>query len=171
MKYIKPFLAMAILIVFDQITKYLAIVFLKGIDAFPVIRNVFEFVYVENRGAAFGMMQNSTILFLVIGIVVLLVIAFFYIKMPKTKKFNVLRAILIVIASGAVGNMIDRIARHYVVDFIYFKPIDFPVFNVADIYVSLGAIALVIYVLFFLKDDDISLKKKGKKTEGGQDEQ
>ena len=75
------------------------------------------------------------------------------------------------IFAGALGNMIDRIARHYVVDFIYFKPIDFPVFNVADIYVSLGAIALVIYVLLFLKDDDISLKKKGKKTEGGQDEQ
>ena len=76
--------------------------------------------------------------------------------MPDDKKYKVLHALLSMIAAGAIGNMIDRMRLDYVVDFIYFVLINFPIFNVADIYVSLSTVALVILLLFYYKDSDLS---------------
>ena len=76
--------------------------------------------------------------------------------MPDDKKYKVLHALLSMIAAGAIGNMIDRMRLDYVVDFIYFVLINFPIFNVADIYVSLSTVALVILLLFYYKESDLS---------------
>ena len=82
-------------------------------------------------------------------------IAYFIIRLPKEKKFRPLYIDLLFVFSGALGNYIDRISHKYVVDFIYFSIIDFPVFNVADIYITCGFIYLIILLLFIYKDSDL----------------
>lgn len=143
-----------ILIVLDQYTKYIAIAYLKGKDSINIIKGVLELHYLENKGAAFGMLQGQKIFIMFIGIVFLAVLIFCLVKLPNHKKYNKLYIILSVMTAGAIGNMIDRIKLDYVVDFIYFSLIDFPIFNVADIYVTLSVIALVIVILFFYKEED-----------------
>ena len=80
--------------------------------------------------------------------------------MPKSKKFLPLNYIIVFLIAGAVGNYIDRIINHYVVDFIYFSLINFPVFNVADCYVTVSVIILFILILFFYKDEDLDYLKQ-----------
>ena len=139
----------------DQWTKWLAIVHLKGQSAIELVKNVFELHYLENKGAAFGIMQNQQVFFLVSGVFILVVASYIYQKMPQTKRFLLLRLCMILIASGAIGNMIDRLRFQYVIDFLYFKLIDFPIFNVADIYVTVAAIGLIVLILFFYKDEEV----------------
>ncbi len=81
--------------------------------------------------------------------------------MPREKKFVVLDYIIIFLIAGAIGNYIDRMGNNYVVDFLYFSLINFPVFNVADIYVTISVILLLILVLFYYKDEDLEEIKKG----------
>ena len=78
-----------------------------------------------------------------------------YIRMPHTKHFLPLRICLVAIVAGAIGNMIDRVTLHYVIDFFYFKLINFPIFNVADIYATCASILLIILLIFYYKDEDI----------------
>lgn len=157
-------LFLAVFILLDQITKSLAVTYLKEKPAFVIWDNVFEFHYLENRGAAFGMLQNQKILFVIIAVIMLTAIAYILVKLPRTSHYFALEILLVLIASGAVGNMIDRISLGYVVDFFYFKLIDFPIFNVADIYVSVSCVLLAILLLFFYKEQDFAfLKKEGKK--------
>ena len=147
-------LSFIILIVFDQWTKYLAVEHLMNKEPFIIIDGVFQLRYLENRGAAFGMMQGQQTFFLITGIIAVIVLAYVYFKLPWEKRFLPLRAVAMFIAGGAVGNMIDRVALGYVVDFFYFELIDFPIFNVADIYVTVGVALLIIFVLFYYKEDD-----------------
>ena len=152
-----------ILILIDQYTKYLAVIRLKDKAAFNIINGVLEFNYLENKGAAFGMLQNQKVFFIFVAIVILSVIAYVLFKTPDKRKYTVLHVLLSLIAAGAIGNMIDRIRYDYVVDFIYFVLINFPIFNVADIYVSVSTVVLVILLLFYYKEDDlnfISFKQK-----------
>lgn len=150
-------------VLFDQWTKFLAVTHLKDSPSYVIIEDVFELHYLENQGAAFGILQNQQLFFLISGIVVFIAATFFYIRMPHTKRFNLLRVCLVLIISGAIGNMIDRVRLQYVVDFFYFKLIDFPIFNVADIYVTVAAIGLVILILFYYKDEELNeLYKKCK---------
>lgn len=144
----------AVLIVFDQMTKYAAVANLKNQKPFVLIKDVLELRYLENRGAAWGMLQNHQWFFWLITIVFLVVILFFMIRIPKIIYYRPLMITLAVLCAGAVGNFIDRVRQKYVVDFIYFKIIDFPVFNVADICVTLSVIALLILILFHYKDKD-----------------
>ena len=142
------------LVYLDQITKALAVKHLKDQPAFVLMDGVFELHYLENRGAAFGMLQNQKILFVSIAVIILLIIGYLLIKLPRSKHYAILEILLVLIASGAVGNMIDRVQYNYVVDFFYFKLIDFPIFNVADIYVSVSCVVLAILIIFFYKDSD-----------------
>ena len=116
----------------------------------------------ENRGAAFGMLQNQKFFFIFIAVVILAVIVYVLIKTPNQHKYVKLHIALVCIAGGAIGNMVDRLKLDYVVDFLYFSLINFPIFNVADIYVTLSAIALIIVVLFYYKEEDFSLIFTGK---------
>lgn len=145
-----------VFVALDQLTKYLAIIELKGKNPFVLINHVLEFQYLENRGAAFGMLPDQKIFFVIIAIIILFVILFVLIKAPDTKHYHLFRFLLVLIASGAIGNMIDRLVRNYVVDFIYFSLIDFPIFNVADIYVTVATTILIIALLFYYKENDFS---------------
>lgn len=151
---IVDFLIMAALIVLDQYTKYLAVLHLKDRPAFKIIDGVFELNYLENRGAAFGMLQDQKAFFILIACIVLLVIFYVLIKVPYHKKYTPLHPLLVLISAGAIGNMIDRIRLDYVVDFFYFVLINFPIFNVADIYVSVACVLLVLMLLFVYKEED-----------------
>lgn len=151
----------------DQFTKYLAVLHLKGKPSIPILEGILALQYLENKGAAFGMLQNQKIFFIFIEILILFVIGFVLLRMPSHKKYTLMHIVLVLVASGAIGNMIDRIAQDYVVDFIYFELIDFPIFNLADIYVTCATAVFVIVVLFYYKEDDfafLSMKQKMQRT-------
>lgn len=144
-----------LLLAFDQFTKHLAIVSLKNNPAFVLIDGVLELQYLENRGSAFGMLQNQKFFILFVGIVFLAVILFFLFRLPQQKKFCGVHILLSVIIAGGIGNMVDRFRFDYVVDFISFVLIDYPIFNVADIYIVCGTVILFILFLFVFKEKDL----------------
>ena len=152
--YLLSIIIIVIGVVLDQFTKNLAVTHLQDAPI-PIIENVFELQYLENKGAAFGMMQNQQLFFVVIGVIMLVLFSYMYVKMPHTKRFLPLRACFVAITAGAIGNMIDRLALNYVIDFFYFKLIDFPIFNVADIYVTCATFALAFLIIFYYKEDEI----------------
>lgn len=152
-------------VVLDQITKASAVLHLKDKPAFVLIQNVFELHYLENRGAAFGMLQNQKIFFIIIAAIMLGIISYVLCKLPRNKHYYFLEFLLILVASGAIGNLIDRVRFGYVVDFFYFKLINFPIFNVADIYVSVSCVLLAILVVFFYKEKDFDFLSNKKKKE------
>lgn len=162
-KPVKGSLFIIILILIDQLTKLWAKSYLKGNNDISVVSNVFSLHYLENRGAAFGIFQNQQVLFIAMTVVILLGIAYACWRLPKEAKYRPLEMIACVICAGAIGNLIDRIAYGYVVDFLYFEWINFPVFNIADCYVTCSAFFLVILVLFYYKDEDFAFL--GKKEE------
>ncbi len=149
-------LFLIILIVVDQVSKYFAVLKLKDGTIFRAIDGVLEFRYLENKGAAFGLLQNQKALFLFVGIIFLCAICYVLYQSPYGRKYTVLHILLVTIAGGAIGNMIDRIRLDYVVDFIYFSYINFPIFNVADMYVTTASIILCILFLFYYKEEDLS---------------
>ena len=142
-------------VLFDQWTKLLVLTHLKGHDSYIVIKNVFELEYLENRGAAFGMLQGKQFFFIFCVALIAFFSIYFYRTVPMTKHFLPLRICAVLIVGGAFGNCIDRIRLNYVVDFFYFKLIDFPIFNVADIYVTVAAFLLVILILVYYKEEDL----------------
>lgn len=144
-----------LLITVDQTTKYFAVKNLMNRKPLVIWNGVFELHYLENRGAAFGMLQDQKVFFVLIAVIILAVILYVLIKVPYQKMYTKLHITLVFIASGAIGNLIDRIRYDYVVDFLYFSLIDFPIFNVADIYVTLSSIVLVILLLFVYKETDL----------------
>ena len=152
-------------VLLDQMTKYLAVVYLKGQEALSLIPGVLELRYLENRGAAFGILQGGKVIFLIITPIVLLVAAYVLVRMPDGGKYGILHFLLDCIIIGAVGNLIDRIRLDYVVDFIYIRLIDFPIFNVADMFVSIATVVGAVLLLFghSYRDEDfsfLSLKKR-----------
>lgn len=154
----------ALLVWFDQFTKALAVDKLMNKRAFIIINNVFELNYLENRGAAFGMLQNKQYMFAFTGTVMLIIVLYVLLKMPVMKRYYIFEICCILIAAGAIGNMIDRLTQGYVVDFFYFVLINFPIFNVADIYVTVSCIALAILILFVYSDSELSFLSIKKKT-------
>lgn len=154
-KYIWGIILSAFLIAIDQLTKLCAVRYLKDKAPYRLIQGVFELSYLENRGAAFGILQNHDILFFVFTVIILAVLLYVYcVRIPNEKRYHVLHMIAILFFSGAVGNFIDRTMRNYVVDFFYFKLIHFPIFNVADIYIVVAAGLLIGFGLFYYKDSD-----------------
>ena len=143
MKYILIILS---LIGIDQFSKYLALKYLKGVSSIPIINDVFHLTYVENRGAAFGLFQNNQIIFVVVAMIACIVGLYYLYK----KDLNLLaKSSIILLISGAIGNMIDRVRLGFVVDYFDFRIVWEYVFNVADIFVVVGTILLCIYILFF----------------------
>ncbi len=149
-------LSICALVALDQYTKHLAVLHLKDKPAYIIINGVLELNYLENKGAAFGMLQNQKAFFIFVAVVILSVIGYVLFKTPDNKKYRILHILLSLIAAGAIGNMIDRIRLNYVVDFIYFVLINFPIFNVADMYVTVSTALLVILLLFVYKENDLS---------------
>ncbi len=153
----------------DQFAKYLAVAYLKDSDPFVLIDGVFQLEYLENRGAAFGMFQNRQWIFMIFSIVITVLVIVVYWRIPVGKRSDCgrswlpLRICAVLLAAGAVGNLIDRARLGYVVDFFYFKLIDFPIFNVADIFVTVAVLLLIILLLFYYKEEDLDLLFSRKK--------
>lgn len=164
--FIQLFIAVALLTGFDQLTKFLAVENLKDKADIPLIPNVLYFQYLENRGAAFGIFQDQKIFLILLTSLILIGVCYVLWKIPADKKYIYLKLLCFLITAGGIGNLIDRIRLDYVIDFIYFAPIDFPIFNVADIYVSVGMILLFIVVLFYYKDEDFEFLKWKSKSKG-----
>ena len=156
-----------LLVWFDQFTKGLAISHLKGRSAYSLIDGVLELQYLENHGMAFGMLQNQKVFILFVGVIFMLVLLFFLLKMPATGKFQAIHVMMVFIISGGLGNMLDRMRLDYVVDFIYFVLINYPIFNVADIYVTCATAVFVVAILFYYKEEDfafLSIRQKMQRT-------
>lgn len=153
---VTDFMLFVILVIADQLTKHLAVVRLKNQAAYNLINGILEFNYLENRGAAFGVLQNQKYFFVFVALIFIGVIVFVLIKVPTQKKYYSLNILLVMIAAGAVGNMIDRVLYDYVVDFIYLVCIQFPIFNMADIYVTTATVILVFQILFVYKTNDFN---------------
>lgn len=152
-----------LLLAADQTTKYLAQAYLMGSRGIEVIPGVFQLFYLQNRGAAFGMMENRQWFFAVIALVMILAACYVYLRLPMEKHYGLARIVCVLIVSGAAGNMIDRIFHSYVIDFLYFSLIDFPVFNVADCYVCAGAALGVLAIFTLYRDDDFGFLISKKK--------
>ncbi len=157
-----PFIVLglsALIVIVDYILKILVINNLKPIGSIAVIPGLFSLTYVENKGAAFGMLANARWVFIVFTIaVIIFLIGFMFIKKPVSKLLNVSLALII---GGGLGNLIDRIFYGYVVDYLSLSFFS-PVCNFADYCVTAGAFILVIYLLFF---SDYLKKDKGIKNE------
>ena len=151
---LKSILLILFLVLMDQGTKYLAILYLKGNSGIPLINHVLTLRYLENRGMAFGLLQDQVLFLVLICIVFFVGIIYFFIKIPATVYYSPLLFTAVVVFTGAVGNFIDRVFRGFVVDFIYFSLSDFPIFNVADIYVTCGIVVLIFLIFFRYKDED-----------------
>lgn len=148
-----------VVLVVDQLTKWWARTTLPGA---PVIvwKDVFSFRLIYNTGASFGIFQGKTLALTIFSIVGMLAIAGFYFWLPKEKKMRPMRLTLTAIVAGGIGNIIDRIWMGKVTDMISFDLINFPVFNVADIGVTCGAIVMCALWIFYYKDEDFSKWKK-----------
>ena len=158
MKRYVALLMSAVLVGIDQILKVLAIEYLKPVGSYPIIPDIFHLTYVENRGAAFGMMAGQK-WFLIWVTAIVILAAVIAIMAGKIKNTTVLFSVATIIGGG-VGNLIDRVYRGYVVDYVHLKIIDFAVFNFADICVTVGTAILLVYLLFY------ELKHRNKEAAG-----
>lgn len=147
---------LVLLIGADQFTKHLATLYLAGQNPVPIIPGVFELQFLMNRGAAFGILQNHPYFFAVVTGIVLCGLVYLYLKIPFARRYFLLHGLLVLLAAGAVGNLLDRLRMGYVVDFLYFKLINFPIFNVADCYVVISVITLAVLVLFYYKEEELN---------------
>jgi signal peptidase II len=164
-------LLMILLIAADQWTKHLAVRFFSQQPDQSLIGDAVVLHYLENTGAAFGIFRNAQWVFFIVAGVVLIAVVCIYIHLnirlhhyctldaslfkEKTYKDRIfLNYLFAVLAAGAIGNLIDRILHNYVIDFIYVKLINFPVFNLADIFVTCSVIILIIYFIFVYKEDE-----------------
>ena len=169
--------AMIILVAVDQLTKYLAATILQKNGPQVLIPSVFELRYLENQSAAFGFdivtflqkifqipyfnanpdafLGFKMAVFAILTLIVVIILIEIYRRIPESnKRFRYLDCILIAFTAGAIGNCIDRVIHNYVIDFFYFCLIDFPIFNVADIYVTVSAFFMIILGLFYYKEED-----------------
>lgn len=138
----------------DQYTKILAVRHLREKEPLVLIDGVLELKYLENRGIAFGLFQGKISIFVVLCLLFFAAAIYLFRKIPKTTYYLPLICILFLMVSGAAGNFIDRTVRGAVVDFIYVSLIDFPIFNLADVYVVCSGILLILFVCLKYEDED-----------------
>lgn len=149
-------ISIIILVITDQLSKYFIVNKLELDEAIPVIDGVFEIRYIRNAGAAWGVFQNKQIIFYIITVIALSVCIYSYIKCSKADKYRDIKVLIIMIMAGAIGNFIDRVRLKYVIDFLYFKLINFPIFNVADCYITIGVFVLLFLLIFKYKEEDFN---------------
>ncbi len=131
----------------DQLTKWLAVIYLEGQPSFPLWKDVLHFTFVKNEGAAFGMLKDHRWVFMLFSTVAIVGIGIYLFGFCR-KKTPWMTVPLAMIVGGGIGNMIDRVALGYVIDFIDFTLIDFAVFNVADSFVTVGVFLLMGYLIY-----------------------
>ena len=161
---IKALILTLVLTALDQITKIWAVRALAD-GPLVLIDGVFELRYLENHGAAFGILQNARVFFIVLTVAFLILMCYIFVRIPSGSYMLPIRVLIPVVTAGAIGNFIDRLMFGYVRDFLYFSLINFPIFNVADIYVTVSAAVFFIIIGFHYKDDDFDFIK-GRKRDG-----
>ena len=155
-------------ILFDQLTKVRIRATLPVSSSFDVIPGVLEILHHENSGASWGLMKGQTTFFVIIGVIVAVGLIIFVPRIPDEKKFLPLNIASAFIMAGDLGNTIDRIDKKTVTDFIYVSCINFPIFNVADIYIVVATLGLAALILFVYKEEDlrfIEFRKKEPDTD------
>lgn len=158
------YLAVAlVIVVLDQLSKAWIVLNLKGHDNIVFIKNVFELEYLENRGAAFSSFLGKQAFLIILTSLILIFAIIEFIRIPATKRYGWLHLAFSFLISGAIGNLIDRVRQGYVVDFFYFVPINFPRFNVADIFITICVPMFVILLFFVYKDEEVEFLFKFKK--------
>lgn len=171
MSYLLYLICIVSVVVFDQITKMIAIKQLLPISTYPIIKDVIHFTYVENRGAAFGILKDQRWVFMILSTVVVVVILYIMVRYKKYLHPIMLIGLSFTVGGG-IGNMIDRTVKGYVVDFIDFTLIDFAVFNIADTFICIGVGLIILDILLgksdysFLENDKTNLK-----TENGTEDE
>ena len=143
-----------IFLIIDLIVKIIVVNFMKVYDTIKVIPNFFSIMYVRNTGAAFSILEDSRLFFIIITFIALICIYLFFIKDKILRKYQIFCYSMLI--GGIIGNFVDRVIYGYVVDYLSFNIFgyNFPVFNFADICIVVGAILMVIGIIFF--------KEKGK---------
>ena len=132
--------ATALLIILaDQLTKFLVARNMQPNDSIPIITNALHLTYVQNEGAGFGMMQGYQILLIILSIALLGAIIYYYKRIPPTTSYSLITGMIV---GGIIGNLIDRIALGYVVDFIDFRV--WPVFNIADSCLTIAVAIMIV---------------------------
>lgn len=147
------FLCLILLNVLDRLAKFGAAYFCKN-ENYILIKDALEITYMKNLGGALGILNNQRFFFIFISALFICLILFFLFAMPNNIKFNALHIWLSFILAGTIGNIFDRIFYGYVIDIIYIAKIKFPVFNLSDIFITIGTLFTIIIVLFKLKEKD-----------------
>ncbi len=170
--YIMYFAILAGGVIIDQITKLLAVKYLIPVGSVSLIKfgsvEVLNLTYVENTGAAFGMLKNAPWVFNTVSVVsIVAMLAYLFLGHAESKLSGIALSMLV---SGGIGNMIDRVALRYVVDFIDFRLINFAVFNGADSFVCVGAGLLILALILEMKEEarKEAEKKAMSKKEGSE---
>ena len=141
----------AVLVGLDQLTKWLAIVYLKGKPDITCIPGVIDFHYVPNDGAAWSILSGER--WFLVALTSLIIVALFaFVLMGKFRRYKMFNISATLIIAGGIGNLIDRMVQGYVVDFIKTTFMEFPVFNVADCFIVVGSILLLVFFLFFYEE-------------------
>ena len=148
----------AFILIFDILSKHFITQALPHVgDSMDVIPGFINFVYIQNTGAAWGMLAGRPVFLIIVSIIILAIYLWFYairLKRLKNNSSITLAVSVGLIAGGCIGNLVDRIAFGYVRDFINFQFMDFPVFNVADIALTVGIIIMVRYFIFIYSKED-----------------
>lgn len=160
-KYKKKLLLIDLLIfilftVVDQGLKYYVTIVLSPGESYVLQDEFLEICYTRNYGAAFGMLEGQQVFLSLITIIFFGVLCYILLKMPEKKKYNLLHISLAFLSAGALSNMIDRLYYGYVIDCFRIIKFQFPMFNLADIYISGATILLVLLFLFVYRDKDFS---------------
>ncbi len=162
-------IAAILIVAFDQITKILCSSYFELGEAKNVISGILSFQYVYNEGAAFGILEGARVFFIIITIVVLVGLIYYLLKSRPQSRLE--KWALATMAGGAIGNFIDRVYFGYVRDFIRVDFIEFPVFNIADCFVCIGAGLYILYAfsdMFKKKEEKESDDKELTETDGNE---
>lgn len=172
---IKHLILLIFLIGIDQVLKYWVRTDLINRDSIDIIDGVLSLQYHSNTGAVWGILSGKVDFLKIFTLIILILIIFLYFKIPVGKRYNPLKILTVFMIAGAIGNLIDRFFLSYVVDFIYFEIIDFPLFNFADSCLTVAAIVLFLLALFYYKDEDFAFlnemfKKKSAQSNSGEED-
>ncbi len=140
----------AAIVIIDQLVKLWAVHALRPVGTMGFLPGIMNLTYTENTGAAFSMLEGNVFFLIIIPIIVCALAV--YVLLSRRVTHPVLRWSFVLVLGGAIGNLIDRVFRGFVVDMFEITLFRFAIFNVADIFVTAGAVLLVIYILFFMRD-------------------
>ena len=150
------FIVAILIVVADQLIKLLVVNTIQGGNDVSILNGLVKFTYLENRGMAFGMLQNARWMFIIFTSIVMIAIVAYMIKTKPQSKFLLISLALVL--GGGIGNLIDRIFLGYVIDYIQLSFFS-PVCNFADYCITIGTAMLMVFILFFSTDTSDTKKK------------